>query len=74
MNITAKLSPDEVNKIIKDYLEKEGYKVTKIEAKVGTRTVGHQMNEYEQAYFECIEANISKDDTSMIHHITKDNL
>lgn len=58
MNVTAKLSPKDVEEIVRDYLEKQGYTVSDIKPLVTTKTVGHQMNEYEQTVFEGIEAKI----------------
>ena len=58
MEVVATLKPEEVNKIIKDYLEKQGYTVSSIKPLVSTRTVGHQMNEYEETVFTGIEAKI----------------
>lgn len=58
MEVTANLTPAEVNEIIKDYLEKQGYTVSSIKPLVTTRTVGQQMNEYEETVFTGIEAKI----------------
>lgn len=60
MNITANLTPEDVNEIVKNYLENQGYSVETIKAKIGKRTIGHQMNEYEESFFEGMEAKISK--------------
>ena len=69
MEVTANLKPDEVNQIIKDYLEKQGYTVSSIKPLVTTRTVGHQMNEYEETVFTGIEAKIK---VKPITHISDD--
>ncbi len=58
MEVTANLTPDEVNEIITDYLEKQGYTVSSIKPIVTKRTVGQQMNEYEETVFTGIEAKI----------------
>lgn len=58
MEVTAKLTPQDINDIVTDYLEKKGFTVSEIKPIVGTRTVGHQMNEYEETYFSGIEAQV----------------
>lgn len=58
MEVVAKLTPDDINEIVREYLEKKGFTVSEIKPIVGTRTVGHQMNEYEETYFSGIEAKI----------------
>ena len=60
INITALLTSDDVNKIITKYLEDQGYEVEFVKPKIGTRTVGHQMNEFEERYFEGIEAKVKR--------------
>jgi len=42
----------------KEYLEKQGYTVSSIKPLITTRTVGQQMNEYEETVFTGIEAKI----------------
>ena len=60
IDITAKLTPDDVNNIVKDYLERQGYEVSDVKAMVTTRTVGHQMNEHQETVFNGIEAKVKK--------------
>lgn len=63
MTITATLSAEDINEIVKAHLEREGYDVLDITAKVDTRTIGHQMNEYQETVFSGIEARITKKQT-----------
>jgi len=58
MEVTAKLTPVDVNEIITDYLEKQGYTVSSIKPLMDTRTVGQQMNSYKETVFNGIEAKI----------------
>ena len=45
--ITVTLSPNEIEKAIKDYLEKEGFEVHGIDFKIATRTEGYGMGEHD---------------------------
>lgn len=58
MDVTATLSPDDVNKIITEFLEKQGYKVSGIMVKIGQRTMGDQRDSWVESVFEGIEAKI----------------
>ena len=60
MDVTATLSSDDVNKIITEYLEKQGYKVGVIKAKIGQRQMGDQRDSWVESVFEGIEAKIVK--------------
>ena len=62
MDITASLSPDDVNKIITVYLEKQGFKVGVIKAKVGQRQCGDQRDSWTESYFEGFEAKVTRKD------------
>jgi len=58
MEVVATIKPDELNEIVKEYLEKKGFTVSEIKPIVGTRTAGHQMHEYQETYFSGIEAKV----------------
>ena len=58
MEVTAELSPDDINEIIQSYLEAKGYTVSEIKPIVKTRTVGQMMNEHTEPYFAGINAKI----------------
>ncbi len=63
MEITAKLSAEDVNNIIKEYLIKngyDGYEIIGIKPLVSTRSIGHQMFEETETVFNGIEAKIKK--------------
>ena len=60
MDITATLTAEDINKIITEHLEREGYEVLEITPKIDTRSVGHQMNEYQETVFGGVTAKIVK--------------
>lgn len=60
IDITAKLTPDDVSSIVKKYLEQQGYEVSDVKALTSTRTVGHQMNEHQETVFTGYEAKVKK--------------
>lgn len=62
MNITASLSPEDVNKIIGEYLEKQGFNVGVIKAKIGQQQCGDQRDSWIESYFEGFEVKVTRKD------------
>ena len=51
-SVTVTLSTDELTKIIKEYLEKEGFEVHNVDFKVSRDTKGYGPGEYEVTVFK----------------------
>lgn len=51
-SITVTLSPDELTKIIKSYLEKEGFEVRNVDFKVSQHLEGYGMGEHDVLTFD----------------------
>lgn len=60
INLTANLTADDVKAIVKAYLENNGYNVESLTPKLTKRTMGHQMNEYEETIFDGMDIKISE--------------
>ena len=64
-NITINLTPDDVREILKDYIEKQGYRVKgNIQLRVGSRLEGFGRDEYPQSYFESAVIDVEKVNTA----------
>lgn len=50
-SVAVSLTPDEITKIIKEYLEKEGFEVHNVDFKVSQRTEDYGMGEHEVLSF-----------------------
>lgn len=50
-SVALTLTPDEITKIIKEYIEKEGFEVHNVDFKVSQRTEGYGMGEHEVLSF-----------------------
>jgi hypothetical protein len=60
MDITANLSPSDVENIIKDYLGRQGYEVDSVTIKMDKKSVGYGPNEHDETVFNGIEAKVRK--------------
>lgn len=56
-SVTVTLSVDEITKIVKSYLEAEGFEVQTVEFKISTETRGYGPGEYEVKSFDGCDAN-----------------
>lgn len=50
-SVALTLTPDEITKIIKEYLEREGFEVHNVDFKASTRIEGYGMGEHEVTTF-----------------------
>lgn len=60
LDITANLTPNDVENIVKEYLGRQGYEVGEVKIKVGTQSVGYGPNEHDTTVFQGIEAKVKK--------------
>ena len=51
-SVTVSLTPEELTKIVKSYLEKEGFEVHDVEFKSAVETKGYGMGEYQVTTFK----------------------
>jgi len=71
MDITAKISEDELEEIITEHLKQKGLDVERFEICISEKTVGHQMHEHTVPYFSHIEIGVS---TSKIDNTTMEEI
>ena len=60
MTISASFNEADIKELVKQELERQGYVVEKVTVTVGKRTVGHQMNSYEEAYLKEVVATMNR--------------
>lgn len=56
-SVTVTLSPDELTKVIKEHLEKEGFEVRNVDFKISTHTEGYGKGEHDVTTFGGCEVN-----------------